>query len=290
MTSVTSSTSVPTHTTGGAHPAAAFAEPPLRAEGLTLAYDKTVVVEDLSVSVPRESFTVIIGPNGCGKSTLLRALARTLVPRSGRVLLDGAPISGLRTKQVAKRIALLPQSPLAPEAITVGDLVARGRYPHQGLLRQWSAADEVAVRDALEATEVTNLRERLVSELSGGQRQRVWLAMALAQQTDLLLLDEPTTFLDIAHQLEVMDLCAHLHEQGRTLVAVLHDINQAARYATHLIAMKGGAVVAQGDPQEVITAERMADVFGLACRVVPDPETGTPMVVPARRGGHIRHA
>ncbi|KGM02601.1 ABC transporter ATP-binding protein [Cellulomonas cellasea] len=256
---------------------------PLRAERVTLAYDRTDVVHDLSVTIPRASFTVIIGPNGCGKSTLLRALARTLRPRTGEVLLDGEPLTRLRSRDVARRLALLPQSPLAPEAITVGDLVARGRYPHQGLLRQWSAADAVAVADAMHATEVTELRDRLVSTLSGGQRQRVWLAMALAQQTDLLLLDEPTTFLDIAHQFEVMDLCARLHEEGRTLVAVLHDLNQAARYATHLVAMKDGRVVAEGTPAEVVTPERIAEIFDLACRVVEDPETGTPMVIPARR-------
>lgn len=263
--------------------AAGSGAPPLRAEHVTLAYDRTDVVHDLSVTIPRASFTVIIGPNGCGKSTLLRALARTLRPRTGEVLLDGEPLARLRSRDVARRLALLPQSPLAPEAITVGDLVARGRYPHQGLLRQWSAADATAVTDAMHATEVTELRDRLVSTLSGGQRQRVWLAMALAQQTDLLLLDEPTTFLDIAHQFEVMDLCARLHEDGRTLVAVLHDLNQAARYATHLVAMKDGRVVAEGTPAEVVTPERIAEIFDLVCRVVEDPETGTPMVIPARR-------
>ncbi|MFS0699938.1 ABC transporter ATP-binding protein [Cellulomonas sp. 179-A 4D5 NHS] len=271
-----------TATTAGSG-AAGSAAAPLRAERVTLAYDRTDVVHDLSVTIPRASFTVIIGPNGCGKSTLLRALARTLRPRTGEVLLDGEPLARLRSRDVARRLALLPQSPLAPEAITVGDLVARGRYPHQGLLRQWSTADAVAVADAMHATEVTELRDRLVSTLSGGQRQRVWLAMALAQQTDLLLLDEPTTFLDIAHQFEVMDLCARLHEDGRTLVAVLHDLNQAARYATHLVAMKDGRVVAEGTPAEVVTPERIAEIFDLACRVVEDPETGTPMVIPARR-------
>lgn len=263
--------------------------PPLAAEGLTLAYDHLVVAQDLSVAVPSGSFTVIIGPNGCGKSTLLRALARTLKPRQGRVLLDGEPMDRLRTRAIARRLALLPQSPITPEAITVGDLVARGRFPHQGVLRQWTPTDARAVADAMAATEVTDLRDRYVSELSGGQRQRVWLAMALAQQTDLLLLDEPTTFLDIAHQFEVMDLCARLHEEGRTLVAVLHDLNQAARYATHLVAMREGQVVAQGTPAEVVTADLVREVFGLACRVVPDPETGTPMVVPTRRGAHVRH-
>ncbi|WHP16756.1 ABC transporter ATP-binding protein [Cellulomonas sp. ES6] len=264
--------------------------PPLATDAVTLAYDRLVVARDLTVAVPAGSFTVIIGPNGCGKSTLLRALARTLRPRAGRVLLDGAPMGSLRSRAIARRLALLPQGPIAPEGITVGDLVARGRYPHQGLLRQWSADDARAVEAAMAATEVTELRDRDVADLSGGQRQRAWLAMALAQETDLLLLDEPTTFLDIAHQYEVMDLCARLHEEGRTLVAVLHDLNQAARYGTHVIAMQDGRVVAQGAPGEVITAGLVRDVFGLAARVVPDPETGTPMVVPRRRDAHVRHS
>ena len=255
---------------------------PLVAEGLTLAYDRLVVARDLTLAIPRGSFTVIIGPNGCGKSTLLRALARTLRPRAGRVLLDGEPMHRMRTRAIALRLALLPQGPITPEAITVGDLVARGRYPHQGLLRQWSAADARAVADAMAATEVTDLLDRRVGDLSGGQRQRVWLAMALAQETDLLLLDEPTTFLDIAHQVEVMDLLARQHERGRTLVAVLHDLNQAARYASHMVAMKEGRVVAQGAPVDVVTEELVREVFGLRCRVLPDPETGTPMVVPVR--------
>ena len=262
---------------------------PLATDAVTLAYDRLVVARDLSVAVPAGSFTVIIGPNGCGKSTLLRALARTLRPREGRVLLDGTPMGSLRSRAVARRLALLPQGPIAPEGITVGDLVARGRYPHQGLLRQWSAEDARAVEAAMAATEVTQLRDRDVADLSGGQRQRAWLAMALAQETDLLLLDEPTTFLDIAHQYEVMDLCARLHEEGRTLVAVLHDLNQAARYGTHVIAMQDGRVVAEGPPGEVVTAELVRDVFGLAARVVPDPETGTPMVVPRRRDAHVLH-
>ncbi|QZN85269.1 ABC transporter ATP-binding protein [Cellulomonas sp. C5510] len=266
------------------------AAPPLATDAVTLAYDRLVVARDLTVAVPAGSFTVIIGPNGCGKSTLLRALARTLRPRAGRVLLDGTPMGSLRSRAIARRLALLPQGPIAPEGITVGDLVARGRYPHQGLLRQWSADDARAVDAAMAATEVTELRVRDVADLSGGQRQRAWLAMALAQETDLLLLDEPTTFLDIAHQYEVMDLCARLHEEGRTLVAVLHDLNQAARYGTHVIAMQDGRVVAEGAPGEVITAELVRDVFGLASRVVPDPETGTPMVVPRRRDAHVRHA
>ncbi|HEX5741861.1 MAG TPA: ABC transporter ATP-binding protein [Pilimelia sp.] len=252
----------------------------LRAEGVTLRYDTRVVARDLSVPVPDGSFTVIVGPNACGKSTLLRALARILRPAAGRVLLDGTAIGALPAKEVARRLGLLPQAPTAPEGITVADLVARGRYPHQRLLRQWAPEDARAVAAAMAATGVAELADRAVDELSGGQRQRVWLALALAQDTGILLLDEPTTYLDIAHQVEVLDLCARLHADGRTLVAVLHDLNQACRYATHLIAMRDGAVVAAGDPADIVTAELVRQVFGLDCRVVADPESGMPMVIP----------
>ncbi|MFG3224842.1 ABC transporter ATP-binding protein [Kitasatospora sp. NPDC048194] len=256
----------------------------LEGRGLTLAYEKRTIAENLSVAVPDRSFTVIIGPNACGKSTLLRALARTLRPTSGQVLLDGADIARLPAKHVARTLGLLPQTSVAPDGITVGELVSRGRYPHQGLLRQWSEQDERVVQESMAATGVGELAERMVDELSGGQRQRVWIAMALAQETPLLLLDEPTTYLDIAHQVELLDLCARLHEdQGRTLVAVLHDLNQAARYATHLIAMRDGAVLAAGPPQEVVTAELVEQVFRLPCRIVEDPESGTPLVVPLAR-------
>ncbi|CAM5352725.1 MULTISPECIES: ABC transporter ATP-binding protein [Streptomyces] len=254
----------------------------LSAESVTLGYDQRVIAKDLSVEIPDRSFTVIVGPNACGKSTLLRALSRMLKPSEGQVLLDGQAIHSLPAKKVARTLGLLPQSSIAPDGITVGDLVARGRYPHQGLLRQWSPEDERIVQESMAATGVGELGERYVDELSGGQRQRVWIAMALAQQTPLLLLDEPTTFLDIQHQIEVLDLCAQLHEeQGRTLVAVLHDLNQAARYASHLIAMRDGEVVAAGTPSSVVTAELVERVFGVRCQVIPDPETGTPLVVPA---------
>jgi iron complex transport system ATP-binding protein len=207
-----------------------------------------------------------------------------LTPKHGAVHLDGQLIRALPSKEVARRLGLLPQTPIAPDGISVADLVARGRYPHQGLLRQWSSADETATQEAMAATDVTDLAGRYVDELSGGQRQRVWLAMALAQQTGILLLDEPTTFLDIAHQLEVLDLCADLHQhQGRTLVAVLHDLNHACRYATHLIAMRDGQIVAEGHPDEIVTAELVEDVFGLACRIIADPESGTPLVIPVVR-------
>jgi len=249
-----------------------------------LAYDQRTIVRGLDVAIPDGSFTVIVGANGCGKSTLLRGLARMLAPKAGTVLLDGEQIRSLPSKEVARRLGLLPQGPIAPDGITVADLVGRGRYPHQGLLRQWSPADELAVADAMAATRVTALAEAYVDELSGGQRQRVWLAMALAQQTPILLLDEPTTYLDIAHQVEVLDLCADLHEErGHTLVLVLHDLNHACRYATHLIAMRDGRIVAEGHPCEIITDELVEEVFGLRCRIIPDPETGTPLVIPAAR-------
>ncbi|MGP4092323.1 ABC transporter ATP-binding protein [Streptomyces sp. KR55] len=257
--------------------------PRLRAENLTLSYDQRTVATGLGVDIPDHSFTVIIGPNACGKSTLLKALARMLKPKAGEVYLDGAAIASYRTREVARRLGLLPQSSTAPGGITVGDLVARGRYPHQRLLKQWSAEDEDAVTEAMRQTGVLELADRPVDDLSGGQRQRVWLAMVLAQQTPILLLDEPTTFLDIAHQVEVLDLCAALHaRKGHTVVAVLHDLNQACRYATHLIVMRpGGEVAAEGDPASVMTAELIEDVFGLPCRIIDDPETGTPLMVPA---------
>lgn len=258
--------------------------PRLRTDAVTLAYDRRVITEKLSVDIPDHSFTVVVGPNACGKSTLLRALARLLRPAQGRVLLDGRAIGTLPAKSVARTLGLLPQSSVAPGGITVAALVARGRYPHQGLLRQWSAQDERIVAESMAATGVAGLAGRPVDELSGGQRQRVWIAMALAQQTPLLLLDEPTTYLDIQHQIDVLDLCAGLHEEGgRTLVAVLHDLNQAARYATHLIAMRDGRIEAEGPPAEIITAELVARVFGVRCRIIEDPESGTPLVVPAAR-------
>ncbi|GAB2935205.1 ABC transporter ATP-binding protein [Micromonospora polyrhachis] len=255
----------------------------LRAEGLALAYDQRVVAEHLDVTIPDNSFTVIVGPNACGKSTLLRALSRMLRPQAGAVYLDGRQITTYPARELARQLGLLPQTPIAPDGITVVDLVARGRYPHQTVWRQWSREDERVVHESMVATGVTDLAQRRVDELSGGQRQRVWLAMALAQRTDLLLLDEPTTFLDITHQIEVLDLCADLQEAGRTLVAVLHDLNQACRYATHIIAMRDGRVVAEGVPAEVVDAELVRRVFDLDCEVITDPQSGGPLVVPVAR-------
>jgi iron complex transport system ATP-binding protein len=253
----------------------------LTAQGLTLAYEDRTVVDGLDLEIPHGQVTVIIGPNACGKSTLLRALGRLLKPQRGAVLLDGTELSRIPSRQIARAIGLLPQTPVPPEGITVGDLVSRGRQPHQKWWQQWSEADEKAVSEAMERTAIADLAERPVDELSGGQRQRAWIAMALAQDTDLLLLDEPTTYLDIAHQVEVLDLIRQLNrERGRTVVAVLHDLNQAARYADHLVAMKSGRVVAQGPPVDIVTADLVHEVFGLASVVVPDPVTGDPLVVP----------
>ena len=264
----------------------AAAAPPvsLRGRGLVVGYGaREPVLSGVDLDVLDTELTVIVGPNACGKSTLLRALARVLAVQGGQVLLDGAPIMRQPARRVARRLGLLPQSPTAPEDILVEDLVARGRYPHQGLIRQWSRQDERAVAQAMSAAGVSELSGRSVRELSGGQRQRVWIAMSLAQETDLLLLDEPTTYLDLAHQLEVLDLAARLHREGRTVVAVLHDLHLAFRYATHLVVMKDGAVVAQGPPARVVTAALIERVFEVPCRILTDPESGTPLVVPRAR-------
>lgn len=256
----------------------------LAAREVSLSYGGDLVIRELDITIPQEQVTVIVGANASGKSTLLRALARLLKPRNGTVLLDGQDIGRLPTREVARRLGLLPQQPVAPEGITISDLVTRGRYPHQGWLRQFSADDERAVAAALESTGLTELADRPVDELSGGQRQRAWVALALAQGAPLMLLDEPTTFLDLAHQVEVLDLLAELNRtEARTIVLVLHDLNLACRYADHLVAMRDGAIVAQGRPNDVVTVELVADTFHLDAKVIPDPLTGTPLVLPVPR-------
>ncbi|WP_150462453.1 ABC transporter ATP-binding protein [Nesterenkonia ebinurensis] len=281
----TTTTDTPTVSTDPAQPQADVptAGPRLQVQDATIGYDKRSISHDLSVQIPDESFTVIIGPNACGKSTLLRALSRLLKPSSGQVILDGQTITAYKSKEVARKVGLLPQTSVAPDGITVADLVARGRFPHQSFIKQWSRDDETAVYQAMEATGITELSHRLVDELSGGQRQRVWVSVALAQQTEILLLDEPTTFLDITHQIELLELFTDLHQQGHTLVAVLHDLNHAARYATYMIAMRHGDIITQGTPEHVVTQETIKQVFDLDCRVVPDPVAGTPQVVPLGR-------
>jgi len=252
----------------------------LTAEDLKLGYGERVVSSRVSLEIPDGAFTAIVGPNACGKSTLLKAFVRLLAPAAGTVRLDGRDVGSHRPKQFARQVGFLPQGLIAPENITVRRLVARGRYPHQSLLGTGTAADEEAVRTAMAVAGVTELAERPVEELSGGQRQRVWIAMVLAQETPYLLLDEPTTFLDITHQYELLALFARLRDEGRTVVAVLHDINQACRFADHIVAMKAGRIVAQGAPKEVVDAALMEEVFGLPSLVMPNPATGTPMVVP----------
>ena len=257
----------------------------LSADKLHLGYRDRKIVHDLSVTIPPHKFTVVVGANACGKSTLLRGLARLLAPSEGTVLLDGKSIHQMPTRDVAQKMGLLPQTPVAPQSILVADLVGRGRYPHQGWFRRWTRDDDRIVGEALTLTGVGDLGGRALDELSGGQRQRVWIAMALAQETGLLLLDEPTTFLDIAHQVEVLDLLTDLtRHQGRTIVAVLHDLNLACRYADNLVAMKDGRIVAEGAPRDVVTPDLVDRVFGLTARIVTDPVSDTPMVVP--RGRH----
>lgn len=256
----------------------------LTVENLELGYGNRTVVEDLDLAVPPGKITCIVGANACGKSTLLRSMSRLLAPRGGHVLLDGKDVHRLPAKQLARTLGLLPQSPIAPEGIVVADLVGRGRHPHQRVLSRWSREDDAAVADALAATHITELAERSVDELSGGQRQRVWIAMVLAQQTDLLLLDEPTTFLDVSHQVEVLDLLTDLNrDRGTTIVMVLHDLNLAARYADHLVAMAAGRIHAAGDPAEVLTSDLVEAVFGLDSRVISDPGSGKPLVLPVGR-------
>jgi iron complex transport system ATP-binding protein len=258
----------------------------LSAQNLTLSYETSIILESLNLETPSGEVTALIGPNGCGKSTLLRGLARLLKPKGGAVLLDGAAIHTLPTRELAKQLSILPQSPTAPEGITVRELVSQGRYPHQGWLQQWSDADESALQKALTLTNLLPLADRHVDTLSGGQRQRAWIAMTLAQETSTLLLDEPTTYLDLAHQIEVLELLAQLNTlEGRTVIMVLHDLNHAARYAHHLVALAGGAVIAQGRPEAVITEDVIRRVFQVESVVIPHPVLGTPLCLPLSKVG-----
>lgn len=257
----------------------------LQAHNLTLGYQDTIVLEDLSLTLPKGEITVFVGANGCGKSTLLRSLARLLKPKNGEVMLAHQSVNEMATKEIAKQLAILPQGPVAPEGLTVGQLVKQGRYPHQSLLQQWSKQDEEFVEQALEATQTKNLSDRSLHSLSGGQRQRVWIAMTLAQNTDILLLDEPTTYLDMAHQIEILDLCYDLNiAEGRTIVMVLHDLNMAARYADHIVAVKNKTIHTEGHPEEVITSDMVQDVFGMESEIIEDPLFGSPMCVPYGKG------
>jgi iron complex transport system ATP-binding protein len=255
----------------------------LEADGLTVRYGKQTAVDAVNLHIERGSLTAIIGPNGCGKSTLLRALGRLLAPDEGVVRLLGEPISTLATREVARVVGILPQSPQAPDGLTVADLVARGRDPHRRWYDQWSHADELVVAESLRRTGLTELADRPLESLSGGQRQRAWIAMALAQGTEILLLDEPTTFLDVVHQLDVLELVRELHGEGITVVMVLHDLSMAARYADRLVAMLDGSVVADGTPIEVLTTSTLERVFELHCEIVVDSRTGRPIVVPIAR-------
>lgn len=254
------------------------------ARGLVAGYDGKMILDRISLQIPSNRISVIIGANACGKSTLLKTLARLIKPAAGEILLDGEPIHAIPSKQLARVIGLLPQSPIVPEGITVADLVGRGRYPHQSFFGTWSKKDDEAVAEAMEFMNITDLADRNVDELSGGQRQRVWIAMALAQQTDILFLDEPTTFLDITHQIEILDLLTDLNRKyGKTIVMVLHDINLSARYADYLFAMRQGKLIAEGKPSEVITSQLIKEVFGLDCAIANDPVSGSPTVVPIGR-------
>jgi iron complex transport system ATP-binding protein len=264
-------------------------ETALTTRKLTLAYDRATIIRDLNVDIPLHRITALVGANGCGKSTLLKGLARLLQPQSGMVYLDGTAIAKLPTKDIAKKLGMLPQSPIAPEGLTVRELVAQGRYPHQSWFQQWSKEDEQFTERALTMTGMVEFCDRPMDSLSGGQRQRAWIAMALAQNTPILLLDEPTTFLDLAHQIEILDLLYDLNQtQGQTIVMVLHDLNQACRYANYLVAMQQGAIYAQGSPIQVMTEDIVREVFGLESRIVPDPVTGTPMCIPISQRALIK--
>jgi iron complex transport system ATP-binding protein len=247
-------------------------------------YDNKTILEDVSLSIPSNKISIIIGANGCGKSTLLKTMSRLIKPTNGEVLLDGKSIHHMPPKQLAKTLGLLPQSPVVPEGITVADLVGRGRFPHQTLFKGWSKEDYQAVSDALEMMNITEFADRNIDELSGGQRQRVWIAMALAQQTDILFLDEPTTYLDITYQVEILDLLTDLNRKyGTTIVMVLHDINLSARYADYLFTVKKGQLIAEGAPSDILTNALIKETFNLDCQVISDPVSHTPLIIPIGR-------
>lgn len=260
----------------------------LETKQLTLAYADQIIIDQLELAIPKGKITVLIGSNGSGKSTLLRAMARLMKPKAGTIILDGQEIVKLPTKQIAKQMAILPQGPTAPEGLTVLQLVKQGRYPHQSFLQQWTDHDEDMVNHALDATHLTDLKHRFVDSLSGGQRQRAWIAMTLAQDTDTILLDEPTTYLDMTHQIEVLDLLFELNErEKRTIVMVLHDINLACRYAHHIVALKNQKVAASGKPEEIVRAEMIREVFNMRCQIMCDPVFGTPLCIPAGKGRNL---
>jgi iron complex transport system ATP-binding protein len=263
--------------------------PAINTQSLSLGYGDKLIINEMNIEIPKGEITVFIGANGCGKSTLLRSVARLLKPQSGSVLLEGKAISTMSSKDVARKMAILPQSPVAPEGLTVYQLVKQGRYPYQSWLKQWSSKDEEKVQKAIEATNLTDLKDQAVDELSGGQKQRAWIAMTLAQDTDVILLDEPTTYLDMTHQIEILDLLFDLNEfENRTIVMVLHDLNLACRYADNLVALKNGAIHAQGRPEDIITPELVQHVFSMECQISFDPIFGSPMCVPFGKGRYAQ--
>jgi len=257
----------------------------VKTESLSIGYTDRLLFENLDLHIPRGEISVFVGSNGCGKSTLLRSIARLLKPTTGSVLLEGKDVNRMSSRDVAKKMGILPQSPVSPEGLTVHDLVKQGRYPHQSWLKRWTEEDTEKVEAAMEATRISDLRDRAVDTLSGGQRQRAWIAMTLAQDTDVILLDEPTTYLDMTHQIEILDLLFELNEKkNRTIVMVLHDLNLASRYAHNIIAIKNGEVHAQGKPENIITCDLVRSVFGMECQVSVDPMFGTPHCIPFGRG------
>jgi iron complex transport system ATP-binding protein len=259
------------------------AEVTLHAERLTLAYGQTTIVESLSLRIPTGRVTAIIGPNGCGKSTLLAALSRVHKPAAGAVLLNGKVIGSLPSREVARQLALLPQDASAPDGLTVAELIRFGRQPHQSLLRQWSAEDQAVIEEALRVADLQALAGRPLESMSGGQRQRAWIAMAVAQQTPLLLLDEPTSALDLGHQIEVFELIRELAAAGKTVVMVVHELSNACRYADYLVAMKEGAIVAEGVPSEIVTPALVEHLYAVRCTLIQDPLTGTPLIAGVSR-------